>query len=247
MSSVARARALLAANGVRFAPEIRVVETEDGSLHLFVPEARIGPRATKAKVSPRQMKVLAKRVADTLGVGVEWTTLLERSLEALEEAIESLYSVRFPGCVAHALLSSLSNHPAVLWVQPVQDAPEVSEEDLREAALPVLSQFGVDDLEVLKSRATRELTSPAVLRRTKALAPVKIRQLEAALAADGFELRSVRQVANILDQLRKKGLIVRSDSGHFALTQMGLSAVPHGLRRSSSDVERVLALGRRRW
>lgn len=89
--------------------------------------------------------------------------------------------------------------------------------------------------------------NPMILRRLKTHAPVTTERLANELRSMRSMVPSVRWLQGKLDTLRKQGLVTRSSEGAYSLTEGGLSVVPHGKQRSSSDVERALAFGRRRW
>jgi len=86
-----------------------------------------------------------------------------------------------------------------------------------------------------------------VLRKLKVHAPATIPALMSSMREAGFTVPDSRWLNRCLDRFRKQGLVTKSAEGVFCLTEKALAVVPHGKNRMSSDIERVLALGRRKW
>ncbi len=86
----------------------------------------------------------------------------------------------------------------------------------------------------------------AILRAVKALAPASIEQVIDHLEKREFSRPSERSVRNTLDSARKRGLVIWHEPGRYTLTSLGLDFVPHTRTRTSSDIERILLMARRR-
>ena len=107
------------------------------------------------------------------------------------------------------------------------------------------SQITCDGIEFL-SPALPEPSTTAILRSVKICAPVDLKGIAADLQKRGMPSPSDRWLASRLDSARKRGLLVWQKDGTYVLSAAGIQAVPHTRSGSSSDVDRILALARRR-
>lgn len=90
------------------------------------------------------------------------------------------------------------------------------------------------------------LTDLLLLREIKFHQPVSYDALFEGLQS----LKIVFEEADLkrmLDKLRKAAMIIRSQRGLFCVTEEALGSIPHGNYHNSSDVKRLLELGRRKW
>jgi predicted transcriptional regulator len=81
-----------------------------------------------------------------------------------------------------------------------------------------------------------------VLRILKTKQPITVEDIAPEIEKSGYTT-DIQRLKNIVDVLRKNGLVHRLNDGKYSLTEKGLRTVPHGNYRDSSDVERALALG----
>ncbi len=104
--------------------------------------------------------------------------------------------------------------------------------EIADVSFPKKGQLPLTDLLVLKEIKTYQpLDYDAVL--------AKLRDLRVS-----FEEIDLKRM---LDKLRKAKMIIRSHSGKYIVTEYALSLIPHGNRRNSSDIQRLLELGKRKW
>ncbi len=86
----------------------------------------------------------------------------------------------------------------------------------------------------------------AILRVIKKKAPIKFNTIRDDLQEKGFLSRE-NLLKNKLDEMRKKDMIIHTE-GQYILTGKGLSILPITKDRyHSSDIERALELGKRKW
>jgi hypothetical protein len=88
---------------------------------------------------------------------------------------------------------------------------------------------------------------PRVLLALKILAPVTVQRLNAHLLSENVHVPDPKWLQRTLDKLRKKNMVVRSKEGDYSLTGRALWTIPAGKKRTSSDVQRVLALRKKKW
>ncbi len=238
----------LAAKGIDFVSEIRASRTPRFDFALCVPGERIANLAGQGQISRRQMKFLQTAAKKECGLEIEWVVTPNEKTNAVETALLELFATRFPGAVNAVFISSLKSEPVSVWLDrnPQNEAPpDLSV--LREVAEQLLKLYGVAAFLVMDGAGSDTPTNPMILRRLKIVAPATTEQLAEALSSAGATIPETRWLQSKLDTLRKQGFVVRSNAGAYCLTELGLSLVPHSRNRSSSDIDRALALGRRKW
>jgi hypothetical protein len=85
-----------------------------------------------------------------------------------------------------------------------------------------------------------------LLRFLKKNQPIKIKDF-IEMTCVKYPSISEKWLNHKLDQLRKKDLVIREKSDTYCLAANGLNIVPAGSYSASSDIDRALALGRRKW
>jgi hypothetical protein len=247
-SDVSRLRDFLAARGIHFVSEVKANRTPPVNFALFVPGDRVAERAGRNQISRRQMKRLQLDLKERLGLVVEWIVTPGPQTTTMEAALLELLNARYPGAASAIYISSPRIVPVSVWIEPSPKAasrPQLA--DLEVVCSELLRLYGIKDLVVMYGESDDLPTNPMILRRLKIHAPVTTERLANELRSMRSIVPNVRWLQGKLDTLRKQGLATRSSEGSYSLTEEGLSIVPHGTQRSSSDVERALALGRRRW
>ena len=236
------------ARGIDFVVDIQTNRTPPIDFALCIPGDRIADLAGKGLISPRQMKLIQSSVAKELGLQIEWVVTPSQRTSAMEAALNELLEGKFPGVVSAVFISSPRTAPVSVWIE--RNPKDESRPEL--AALEcVIGQFlklyDIADPLVTDGDSVDLPSNPVILRKLKVLAPITTQRLAEALRAAGSTVPDLRWLQSKLDTLRKHGLLIRSKAGEYCLTELGLGAVPHGPNRLSSDVERALALGRRKW
>jgi hypothetical protein len=221
---------------------------------LSIPLSAIAPRVEKGKTSKRQLARLRNDVRAKFGVDV-FIDFQPGALEDHERALSSVVSRKAGMQRAEIVLTPGADGGVEAWVLSVGrargDAPTEPQE-IRKIVREYLFASGFDAPAVhfvaSRSRAKGQPLKPAILRALKAVAPATVRELAAFLSQSNFQLPSQGWLQGQLDQLRKKGLVLRrANDERFVLTSRGLAAVPAMRTRGGSDVVRALALARRRW
>lgn len=97
------------------------------------------------------------------------------------------------------------------------------------------------------SLETSKPTKSIILKYIKVLSPVSLDCLVRNLDSDGYKIESKKNINKKLDLLRKNNLILRQNDGTYAPTEKALRSIPSGKYRKSTDVQRILALRRKKW
>lgn len=85
------------------------------------------------------------------------------------------------------------------------------------------------------------------MRFIKVYQPISLEELKEKIQQKNF-VPEGKFLENMLDNLRKENYIHWSKATkQYCLTEQALNLVPHGKYRASSDIDRALALRRKKW
>ena len=231
--------------------EIREHRASDLDFMLYVSGGCVSTRAGHGRTSVPQMDRLRADIKQRLALSVEWviTGTKDDRVASLESALLSALKTRFHGVFATVFVSPLQKSPALVWVDAVPHVkPRPSEEELNKVAASIFSAFGLERPTVRYIDNPEVPSNLMILRGLKARSPATIEVLAEWLRQRDALMPDLKWLQRKLDTLRRKRLIVYSRrDGTYAMAEEGLRIVPHTLSRSSSDVERALALSRRKW
>lgn len=225
-----------------------VKDDKTGGVVVFVPASELAASVSGGKTSRRQLIYLSKAVLRETGVRVSFVITQADSLLDLEAGLSVLVRKAIRNQEAHAFLFASSSGSTDIWIDgPVVVGPDQEKvaELVRQVAAEYLNNAGFVLHEVYW-RGVSVPTTPMVLRAVKIVQPTTSDQVGQELDRQGFPGVPARWVRNQLDRLRRQALI-QWENGLYALTAQGLSLLPVSKGGRSSDVERALALGRRKW
>jgi hypothetical protein len=225
------------------------VRPNSNTVLISVPESAVGKTAAHKFTSLRKLASLKAKIASDLGISVDFLLVRDNLQNQIESGLNGLLVSMFPKLIKEALLSYNSDGIYDVWLEPTEDSSSDSESivEIRAAVEKYFKLFSVK-LGLLKAADGFDLPSlTQILRAAKRLSPVNAAALFDALKELRLKAPSVSWVEGKLDKLRRQELVVRSADGTYSLTEAGLAIVPHDRTRHSSDVERALAFGRRKW
>lgn len=232
-----------------FIEEVRV-RPNDGSLVATISNISLGEKATAGKTSWRQLTYIRKTIKEKFNTEIEFVISKSDSHGKLEDGLLGVLEQRLPGIVQLCFLSFPKSGCADVWVgfsQP-DSVTEASKVEIKEIVEEYLKLTDVNEYTVHWGLGELSLpTTVAILRAIKIAAPAELKDIENNLSQNGFSWPSKTWLKNKLDLFRKKGLLLRQQNESYVLPQETLSKIPHGNFRTSSDIERALALGRRKW
>lgn len=235
----------LKARGVHYVTSARVIADIKSAI-LDVPRERVGETASRQTTSRRQLDRLASDISKEFGLSVLFAFRSEGPLGAIESGLRATLERRFPEVVSELVVSFPTQDRAEVLFRRSGQSEAGAGTDLKAVIAEFLREARFDVVQIEEMSA--ELPQPSqmnILRALKSCAPATVDQLVVYLNEHGFSLPSTRWLSSKLDVARKRDWVVRSNDGRFALTIEGLGVVPASRRRTSSDIERILALGRR--
>ena len=196
------------------------------------------------------MNQLRADIGRCLTLSVEWVTTKTEDdrVAPLESALLSALETRFPGVYAAVLVSLPQQPPALVWVDTVPDVMHrPSENELNKVAASIFSAFGLERPMARYIDSPEVPSNPMILRGLKVRSPATAEVLAGWLLERNAVIPDLKWLRRKLDTLRRSGLIIRMHNGAYTMTEAGLRVVPHTTSRSSSDVERALALSKTKW
>ncbi len=237
----------LHSKGFNLFSDIRYREIDDTIL-VYVESSLVSETIQKQKISKQQIKKMRANIAERFERSCEFILLEDDSRALLEKLIFSEVSEAFDD--VEALSISVSAGVAI------NATISISNDDSR--VQTAISEFFASYLEKSDFHLgnimwTSSIAEPPgniqLLRVLKIHQPISTKEL-----LDKFKNNpSVNEkwMKRTLDKLRKSGFVqwqkdVKNNET-YVLTGKGLMSVPAGKNRNSSDVERALALAKRKW
>ncbi|MEQ1853959.1 MAG: hypothetical protein ABMA01_20500 [Chthoniobacteraceae bacterium] len=247
-SELIRLKEFISDRGIDFVSDFQANRTPPIDFALSVSRDRIAATAGKGQISRRQMKEIQSSVKRELGLDIEWLVTPSERTSTMEAALRELLDGKFPGAINSVLISASKSPPVSVWIERNQLHDKVPDlEAVQKVVEQFLKLYDITGSVVSDDDGADVPSNPLILRKLKVHAPATVETLAKLLQAAGSNIPDRRWLQRALDRLRKQGLVTRSKLGEYCLTETALAVVPHGGNRASSDVERALALGRRKW
>ncbi len=229
----------------KFIVDVRFRES-DNTLLLYVPSEFVSDKSSKEKTSRRQLDNVTAKLKAIYERNVEVVFDSQAQKGDMEEAYRNFILNKFPNSIDELFISLNASNRVITWIQ----AKEVSEDlrnDIEEFYLALLHQNGTELSKIEWLNLNSELPSNAwILKNLKTHQPVNIEEFLRSVRLKYPEVET-KWFRNKLDSLRKKKFLIRDSSDCYCVTSMGLDVVPVGPWGTSSDIDRALALGRKKW
>lgn len=246
MSSYNDIQKFLKTRGAKFISAFRLNELS-GTLLLEVPLDHIREKAGRGFTSKRQLSSLGRAIEEKFHLRVLVAVRDSEQLLGLESGLRSVLLHRYPNHVTDTYMSFPTGDTTLVWVVLKEPPDELMTREIQGHINSFLSDAGLtcENIEFLTPSSVVP-SLPAILRSVKIKAPVDLAGIMDDLTKKGLFCPNERWLSGKLDSARKRGLLVRSRTGVYSLTSLGLEAVPHTRSRTSSDIERILLLAKRR-
>lgn len=217
------------------------------TLVLEIPLKSVKETAGKGYTSKRQLAHLRRLIREKFDVNVVTAFRQEHQLDSLEAGLDALLVRRFPDYVSGVYISFVTGESAQIWVSLKNETLESYIQQISEQANDYLgaASLSIESIEFILPSA-QEPSIAAILRALKTFSPASIDTVLEKLTGRGFYIPNGRWLSRRFDVARKKGLVIREHDGKYILTTAGLELVPRSRSRSSTDVERMLLLSRRK-
>jgi len=229
----------------KFVADVRFRES-DNTLLIYVPSQFVSDKSSKEKTSRRQLENLKARLEAIYERNVEIILDSQAQKGDMEEAYRNFILNKFPNSIDQLFISLNESNQITTWIQSL-NSNETLRADIELFYLTLLHQNGSELSKIEWLNLNSELPSDAwILKKLKTYQPIDIEKF-LDLVKSKYPRVEAKWFRNRLDSLRKKGFLVRGSSDCYCLTSKGLDVVPVGPWGNSSDIERALALGRKKW
>ncbi|EPE3624739.1 hypothetical protein ACSIA8_002788 [Serratia marcescens] len=227
---------------------IKVKDVTDflDTILLVIPVSNIVSVATPNYITKRQISFLVKKIQDVLDVKVMVSYSAFADKANIELALKALSRANLKkGKISELDLSFIDSQNAILNVFS-KNLNMQERTDWENLAKALLSGFNIKVSSFLYEEKNNPApTMMAILRAAKRLQPFNINQLQKSIEDNSYHVQSSEWLNSKLDNLRKKGFILRDQHGVYRMTLAGLELVPVTKSRQSSDIERILYLARK--
>ncbi|MDO9317559.1 MAG: hypothetical protein Q7V56_05095 [Gammaproteobacteria bacterium] len=225
--------------------EVRIRDS-DGAIVLYLPENKVAEKVSPGFTSIRQLKNVERKLSKKFSKEVVVVFTLSSDHLEIESAIFTILKTKYPDRVLSLLFSADSEKKFNAWIEFIEPSDDLKRE-LESYLQSVFEtiELSLGDITWISFNSDSP-TVPFLLRLLKTVQPVSAEMLFIKLHIE-YPGITERWLRNKLDQMRKKKLLVREQAGTYVLTYDALSTVPAGANRSSSDLNRALDLGRRKW
>ncbi|MDH0144694.1 hypothetical protein [Aquipseudomonas alcaligenes] len=226
--------------GVRINEIARVIFVE-------IPLGKIKGKVERGYTSRLQISKLCRLIQEKTGLRPIPVFLASPELAQLESGLQASLLLAHPDIVSDCSISFSAGNAANVTVILSDLLDERKLEAIRRHVreMILLASLTVDRIDFI-SPTQPPASLASILRAVKILSPVAPKTVYEYLKSRDFTCPSEKWLATKLDSARRKGLLVRSDDGAYALSADGVSVVPALRSKNSSDIERILLLAKRR-
>lgn len=222
------------------------VRPSDQALLIYVPRDKIAAKVKPGYTSLRQIHNLRKKIEEKFSVTALIVQETSSSHQELELGFGQLINRKFDGRILSFFMSFRDESLVDAWIE-VSGLDDALRNEITDHIDTLFKELSLSIGELFWLNSPADLpTAPALMRLVKAYQPVTSDDLLSILAVD-YPSINERWLIHRLDYFRKNGLLIWQKPGNYALTAHGVNVVPAGMGRSSSDIHRALALGRRKW
>lgn len=228
-----------------FVSDVRI-RSYDEAILLYIPRERVAEKVKEGFTSLRQIKNLEKHLAKQFSTAVEVIFMMTESHSDLEAGFYQLLNRRFNDQIKSFYISFCDERTMDSWIE-VQGLDNTLKSEIKEYFSELLegTNLVLGDVQWIGAKVDLP-TIPVILRLIKTQQPVTVNILLETLK-ENYGSIDKKWLSKTLDNLRRKGVLHWQKPGSYTLTAEALASVPAGTRRSSSDIDRALALGRRKW
>ena len=228
-----------------FIVDVRHRSSDDVAL-LYVPQEKIIERSKKGFTSNRQLAFIKKKIESECEIAVEVIVMQSKEHFELEAGVFQILNRKFNDRILALYLSFSGQKKANVWID-VEGLNQELQQSIEKHLCNILDEANILVNAISWSSTESELpTLAAILRKIKIYQPIDLNSLLELLHKNFYSI-SDKWLNRKLDQLRKKGFLHREKNGRYVLTALGIATVPAGTRYTSSDIERALALGKKKW
>ncbi|WP_156823050.1 hypothetical protein [Kangiella aquimarina] len=216
----------------------------DETILIFINKRHISNTKKKNYISERQIRRLIVNLKDIFSKEVE--VIFQSDIE-IEESLKSLLKLKYGDDLLSLFISFKNHNTAHAWIE-VTELNEILKEGLEKKLKILLDELSIylEEIEWIDAFSKMPNTM-AILRYIKIHQPVNLSFLMRELSTR-YENLNEKWLSKELDKLRKSNLLIWDKKQEkYCITEKSLGLIPSTVSANSSDVERVLALGKKTW
>ena len=236
----------LNAKKYNFITDVRL-RPSDETIMLYVLQDKVAPKAKAGITSARQLIYIKKALVEKYQRQTEVIFIQDDAQQELESGFYQMLNRKFNNQITSLYISFKEESFVDAFIEAsnlndqLQDSVTTHFKDILDDA-----NLKLGELQWLISSHERP-SFVAILRVLKTYQPVDLSDFAEEIQKR-YQSVSIKWLSHKLDQLRKKGLVLRQkEDATYVLTEMSLRVIPSGKRRTSSDIDRALALGVKKW
>jgi hypothetical protein len=201
-----------------------------------------------APLTPRQQSYLSNKIKSQFGRSALFLFNPVIDVHQIELGLLALIRNLYQESTLNVFLT-LKGNLAQITVDGIQkiDSLDIEVKKIDETIRPFLAKFGksIEKIEFL-GITNRMPSKTELLSAVKITAPCLPNELLDRFQRNHYSGIPDRWLASQLDLLRKGGFILRRSDGRYVPTLNGLNLLPRSKSRNSSDIQRALAVSKRR-
>lgn len=171
--------------------------------------------------------------------------LVSEEKSHIDRSLKTMLFGRFPDDIRNSF-AAVDNRAVDIWIEPKRILSKEKETALKDAVGEFVGILTLECRSIKITQAEHIPTPTAILRTLRLHAPASLADLSTSLGQQDFSVPNQIWLSHSLDKLRKAGLVVRKQDGEYMLSLHALSILGTRKGRQSPDIERALALGRKR-
>jgi hypothetical protein len=205
------------------------------------------------KATTRQIAILESKVSEIACAPVTVTQYSDHLRETFMTALNSILHEAIGLSIEGAHFELVAKEKARVFLAVNSEHSHLTAATrirVSEIALSIGRPLGIENVELeITGHGHSAINDALVIREVLKVAPIDAAGLAIVLSASETIQRTFSETETgvMLDRLRRKGLLIWQPSGKYAPAQKALYLYSSSKSRRSSDIERALALGRKRW
>jgi hypothetical protein len=187
------------------------------------------------------------QIRDTLklkGLEVDFI-LIDEQLHNIEVGIRATLIHSFGSLIRNVFISS-DGKTADIWLVQKRQISDNELSAIQKRLDVFLQNFDLSRGSIYRTNNENTPSKTACIKVLRRISPADLNSFIDALRENGFTVPSESWMSHMADSLRKSGLIIRLNSGKYALSLGGLTVLGSAKNAKSPDISRLLALARSR-
>jgi len=240
--------ALLNSNNVNNITDIKYVP-DSNMIFISIPSSDVSSTAEKGKISTRQINIIKKQISDKFQIAAEFIIFIDQNHKKIEDGLNVLLKGKYSEFNVEAIISFISYNRADIWVNG--DDNKMTQQLFSKISQDIkiyLTIFNISINNIFKNVSEKVTPSSVVIIKIiKKYSPVTLQNIMSKLNDLNYFIPSHDWISSQLDTLRKKGYVIWQENNTYVLTHKGIDVLPSLKSPQSSDIDRILEIGRKKW